>query len=74
MAITLETAQAQLDAWIAADAAVSKGQAYEIAGRKMTRADAAAITEKIDYWNRWVNRLSRGGRGARVRYATGPSQ
>lgn len=67
-AITLATAQQQLDAWIAADLAVSKGQAYEIAGRKMTRTDAAEITNKIEYWSKQVERLNSSRNGPRVRY------
>ena len=59
--ITLQQAQAALDNWIAADAAVAAGQAYSIAGRALTRADAGMITEKIKFWNAQVLRLSRGG-------------
>jgi uncharacterized protein DUF6148 len=66
--ITLETAQAQLDLWIAADQAVASGQSYSIGGRSLTRANAAEITNKIDYWNGWVNKLSRSSSGIRVRY------
>lgn len=63
--ITLSQAQTQLDAWIAADAAVATGQSYEIAGRKLTRANAGEITAKIDYWNAKVVQLSNStlGRG-----------
>jgi hypothetical protein len=53
-AITLTQAQAQLDAWLAASLAVAGAQSYEIAGRRMTRADAAEITGQIDYWSRKV--------------------
>lgn len=56
--ITLAQAEAALAAWIAADAAVATGQAYEISGRKLTRADAGEITAKIDYWNSKVVQLS----------------
>lgn len=69
--ITLEQAQAKLDAWLAADDAVAKGQAYSVGGRSFTRADAAVIRENIDYWERKVARLSGGGNGGmRVRYGT----
>jgi hypothetical protein len=66
--ITLDQAQAQLDLWLAADAAVAGGQSYSIGGRSLTRANAAEITNKIDYWNGWVNKLSRSSSGIRVRY------
>lgn len=74
-AYTLEQAQAQLDMWLAADAAVAKGQSYMIQGttgaRSFTRADAATITEKIKFWRGEVDRLSRSASrgGIRVRGA-----
>jgi len=58
--LDLATAQAHLDQWIAADLAVATGQSYTIGGRSLTRANAAEISKKIDYWNRWVQRLSAG--------------
>lgn len=69
--ITLAQAEAQLAIWIAADTAVAAGQSYSIAGRQLTRADAKAITEKIEFWNAQVQKLSRGGNGGmRVRGVT----
>jgi len=59
--LDLATAQAHLDQWIAADLAVATGQSYTIGGRSLTRANAAEIRRNIDYWNRWVQRLSKGG-------------
>jgi len=59
--ITLADAQAHLDEWLAADLAVAKGQAYSIGGRSLSRADAATIRENIEFWDRQVKRLSRGG-------------
>lgn len=66
MAITLQQAQAALANWIDADTKVSRGQSYTHDGRQLTRADAAEITKKINYWSEHVNRLSgRGRRGIR---------
>lgn len=68
--ITLQQAEAQLDAWMAASAAVTKGQSYAIAGRSVTRADAAEIRKNIEYWDRKCKQLeaSAGSSGgARVR-------
>lgn len=59
--ITQAQAQAHLDEWLAADLAVSKGQAYSIGGRSLSRADAATIRENIEFWDRQIKRLSRGG-------------
>lgn len=58
MAITLATAEARLAAWVEADEVVSRSQSYTIDGRQMTRADAAEITAKIEYWERKVRQLN----------------
>lgn len=63
--ITLQQAETQLAAWLAADEAVSKGQSYSLGGRTVTRADAAVITQKIDYWDRKVKELQDGSSGGR---------
>ncbi|BDU72917.1 DUF6148 family protein [Mesoterricola silvestris] len=60
--ITLAIAQEKLDQWLAADEAVAKAQEYEIAGRKMTKANAKQIRENIDYWAEKVRQLSGTGR------------
>lgn len=44
------TAQAHLDAWLAADLAVAAGQSYTIGSRSLTRADAESIRQQVDYW------------------------
>lgn len=67
--ITLAQAQAHLDAWMAADLAVAQGQSYTIGSRTLTRAQAKEISENIMRWQRWVQLLSRGLGGIRVRYA-----
>lgn len=66
--VTLVTAEAQLASWIAADTACASGQSYSIAGRALTRANAAEIRNNITYWDNMVKRLTRGG--IRVRGAT----
>ena len=48
--ISKEAAQANLDAWVAASAAVAKNQRYKIGDREYTRADAAEIRAQIDFW------------------------
>lgn len=58
MALTLTTAQSQLDAWVAASAAVATaGQSYTINGRTLTRANANEIRQMIDYWSTKVSQL-----------------
>jgi hypothetical protein len=65
--ITLEQAQAQLDLWLAASTAVAASQSYEIAGRKLTRADAATIRDQVEFWDAKVQKLS-AGNSRRIRY------
>jgi len=57
MALTLEQAQTALDAWIAADLAVAKGQSYSMNGRSLTLANSREIREQIQYWERRVASL-----------------
>lgn len=66
--ITIAQAQAQLALWIAADTAVASGQSYSIGGRSLTRANAAEITNKIEFWENKLNMLSRSSSGIRARY------
>lgn len=49
--ITLAQAETQLAAYLAAETAVLSGQSYEIAGRRLTRADLAAIQAGIKMWD-----------------------
>ena len=66
--ITLAQAEAKLAIWLDAEEAVANSQAYTIGGRSMTRANLTEIRETIDYWDRKVRRLSKGG--IRVRGVT----
>lgn len=66
--ISLTDAQARLDDWMAADAAVARNQSYSIGDRALTRADAKEIRANIVFWNDMVIGLSRSG-AIRVRGA-----
>lgn len=66
--ITLAQAEAQLASWLAADTACASGQSYSIAGRVLTRANAAEIRNNITYWDNMTKRLARGG--VRIRGGT----
>lgn len=61
--ITLLQAQTQLDAYLAAETAVLSGQSYEIAGRKLTRADLDSIQKGIESWNARVGTLGNKAQG-----------
>lgn len=55
--ITLEQAQAQLAALLAAQG--SNLRTVSIAGRSVSYASAGEMIEAINYWTRMVNNLSR---------------
>ena len=59
--ITLAQAEEKLTLWLEADEAVATGQSFSINGKSLTRADAVAIQERIEFWDAKVKRLSRGG-------------
>jgi Family of unknown function (DUF6148) len=61
--ITLAQAQEQLDKYLAAETAVLGGQSYEIAGRKLTRANLSEIQLGIATWDQRVKLLSRNATG-----------
>lgn len=61
--ITLAQAQAQLNAYLAAETAVLSGQKYEIAGRMLMRANLLEIQGGITLWNSRVVNLARLGNG-----------
>lgn len=64
--LTYDVAQARLSEYLAAEAAVLSNQAYTIAGRSLTRANLREIREGVEYWDRVVNRLARGGISIRL--------
>jgi hypothetical protein len=70
-AITLATAQARLDAYLAAELAVLSGQAYQIGNRSFKRADLKLIQDGITEMNARVIRLTAmPSGGIRLRGAT----
>ena len=66
--ITLAAAQAQLDAYLAAETAILSRQEYVINGRRLRFADLAAVQAGITLWDRRVKELSSraGGRGRSI--------
>lgn len=59
--ITLAQAAAKLATWLDAEDKVAAGQSYSIGDRSLSRANLSEIRESIDYWNRQIQKLSRGG-------------
>lgn len=65
--ITQAQAEAQLASYLAAETAVLSGQSYEIAGRKLSRANLAEIQAGIEIWQNRAVTLAGTSRGrARV--------
>jgi hypothetical protein len=56
--ITLEQAQEQLNAYLAAETAALARKSYTISGRSMTFQDLPAIQQGIELWSRRVSELS----------------
>jgi hypothetical protein len=69
--ITLEDAETQLAAWLAASQAIASGQSYTIdttnGSRSLTRANAEEARKMVVFWDREVKRLSASFR-RRTRY------
>lgn len=63
--ITLQQAETQLAAYLAAETAVLAGQAYTIGGRSLTRANLADIRAGIETWDSRVKQLSAKTEGRR---------
>ena len=61
--ISLATAQAQLDAYVAAETAILSGQEYWIGSRRLKRADLAEVRAGITAWDQRVKTLSSSATG-----------
>lgn len=67
--ITLAQAEAQLQLYLNAMAAIAAGQSYSIGSRSLTRANLTEVRETVDYWNGQVKTLSASASGrGRTRY------
>ncbi len=62
---TLEQARQHLRAWLDADLAIATGKEYSIGSRRLSRADANEVAERIAFWSREVSKLN--GRVNRAR-------
>lgn len=56
--ITLVQAQTHLDAYLAAETKILKGQAVDMDGKRLTRADLEMVQRGIDIWNGRVKQLT----------------
>ncbi len=62
--ITLEQAQAQLAAWLAASLALASGKEHEVAGRRIRFEDSREVREQVAFWERRVAALEAQAVGA----------
>ena len=62
---TLSEAQQHLQSWLAADLALATSKEYWIGSNRLTRANAAEVKERIQFWSRQVKKLQ--GRSSRFR-------
>ena len=61
--ITLTQAETQLAAYVTAELKVLQGQAYEISGRRLTRANLAEIRDGMYFWDNKVKELTNSASG-----------
>lgn len=63
--ITLAVAEQKLQMWLDALDALATSQSYTIStgggSRQLTRASLPDVQAQVDYWDRQVKRLERGG-------------
>jgi hypothetical protein len=67
--MTPEDAQAQLDAWLAASLAVSRGLTHRIGDRQVTFEQGAEIRAQIAFWQSRVNAIAAAAAGGTGAYA-----
>ena len=64
MTMTVAIAQTHLDAWLAADLAISKRKSYAIGDRTLTAQDGPFVKDQISYWQGVVEALTAQAAGA----------
>jgi len=62
--MTLQQAQAQLDAWLGASLALAAGKEHEIADRRIRLEDGPEVRAQIAFWQRQVAGLTAAAAGA----------
>ena len=65
--ITLVQAEAQLALYLAAEAKILKGQAVEMDGKRLTRADLSAVQAGVKLWDSRAKSLANSGGKIRMR-------
>ena len=65
--ITVAQAEAQLAIWLAANAAIASGQAYQIGARQLRRADLSDVLAQVKFWQGQVTELDAGAGATGIR-------
>lgn len=64
--MTLTQAQAQLDAWLAANLALAAGKEHAVGDRRIRFEDGPEVRAQITYWQGRVNMLTAQAAGVRA--------
>ena len=63
---TVEECRKHLQSWLDADFALATGKSYQIGTQNLTRANAAEVRERIEYWKKQLELAQIGGRRRKI--------
>ena len=63
---TVEECRKHLQSWLDADFALATGKSYQIGTHNLTRANAAEVRERIEYWKKQLELAQIGGRRRKI--------
>ena len=63
---TVEECRKHLQSWLDADLALATGKSYQMGTQNLTRANAAEVKERIEYWKKNLELAQNGGRKRKI--------
>lgn len=63
---TVEECRKHLQSWLDADFALATGKSYQMGTQNLTRANAAEVRERIEYWKKQLELAQNGGRRRKI--------
>ena len=63
---TVEECRKHLQSWLDADLALATGKSYQMGTQNLTRANAAEVKERIEYWKQKLELAQNGGRKRKI--------
>ena len=63
---TVEECKKHLQSWLDADLALATGKSYQMGTQNLTRANAAEVKERIEYWKKNLELAQNGGRKRKI--------